>query len=73
MKHERSDEMKIDITKLMLLIANKGLSSTELSKLSGISTVTLCRIKNGSQVARPQTLGKIAMALGCKVEDFIED
>ncbi|WP_167955619.1 helix-turn-helix domain-containing protein [Anaerosporobacter faecicola] len=65
--------MKIDITKLMLLIANKGLSSTELSKLSGISTVTLCRIKNGSQVARPQTLGKIAMALGCKVEDFIED
>lgn len=65
--------MKIDNKKITLLIANKGLSSTELSKLSGISTVTLCRIKNGSQIARPRTLGKIAMALGCKVEDFIED
>lgn len=63
--------LEINPTKLIVAIANKGLSATELSTLSGISMVTLARFKAGTQKARPQTLGKLAKALNVKVEDLI--
>lgn len=65
--------MIIDTKKYNLLLANNSMSVKELSEMSGVAEVTLCRIKNGVQVARPQTLGKIAKALNCRVEDFIND
>lgn len=64
-------KMYVDTKRFNLILANKVLSVKELSKLSGVNEVTLCRIKNGSQAARPQTLGKIAKALQCTVEDFV--
>lgn len=63
--------LQIDTKKLIISIANKGLSATELAELSGVSRVTLARLKAGTQQARPQTLGKLAKALGVKVEDLI--
>lgn len=63
--------LQINPTKLILAIANKGLSATELSELSGVSVVTLARFKAGTQKARPQTLGKLAKALDVKAEDLI--
>lgn len=56
----------------MLIMANLGISAKDLAHLSGVNEVTLCRIKKGNQLARPKTLGKLAKALDCKVEDFIE-
>lgn len=64
--------MKIDNKKLTLLMANAELSALELAKISNVNEVTICRIRKGSQVARPKTLGKLAKALNCKVEDFAE-
>lgn len=63
----------IDGKKLILAIANCGLSAAELSKESGVSQVTIARMKAGTQVPRPQTLGKVARALGVKVEDLLEE
>lgn len=63
--------MIIDIEKYNLLLAKNCLSVTNLSKLSGVSEVTLSRIRNGSQKARPQTIGKIARALDTTVENLI--
>jgi transcriptional regulator with XRE-family HTH domain len=65
--------MIIDVERYNLLLANKCLSVKEFSKLSGVSEVTLSRIKNESQQARPQTLGKIAKALGINVETLIKN
>lgn len=65
--------LKVDGNKLILAIANKGYSAVELSKESGVNQVTIARMKAGIQEPRPQTLGKIARALGCKVEDLLED
>jgi len=70
---ERMMEMKIDKKKLDLAMAENCYSAEELSNLTGISTVTIARIKNGSQRPRPATIGKIAKALGIKVQDLIED
>lgn len=63
--------MKINNSKLMLLMANASLSASDLSALSGVNEVTICRIRKGNQTARLKTLGKIAKALDCKVEDFV--
>lgn len=63
--------LSINSQKLIIAIANAGYTATELSKVSGISQVTLARFKAGTQKARPQTLGKLAKALNVKVEDLI--
>lgn len=63
--------LAINSQKLIIAIANAGYTATELSKVSGVSQVTLARFKAGTQKARPQTLGKIARALNVKVEDLI--
>lgn len=65
--------MKLSARKLNLLLANKVMPMEELVKESGVSRVTLARMKAGTQEPRPQTLGKIARALGVKVEDLLED
>lgn len=65
--------MKLSVKKLNLLLANRVMSIEKLSKESEVSKVTLSRMKAGTQEPRPQTLGKIARALGCKVEDLLED
>lgn len=65
--------MKIDTHKLSVEIARNYFSSEELSKNAGISRVTLQRLKSGKQVARPQTIGKLAKALEVKVEDLLTE
>lgn len=65
--------MKLSVKKLNLLLANKVMPIEELSKESGVSRVTIARMRAGIQEPRPQTLGKIARALGVKVEDLLED
>lgn len=65
--------MKLSVKKLKLLLANNVMTTEELSKKSEVSQVTIARMKAGTQEPRPQTLGKIARALGVKVEDLLED
>ena len=65
--------MKLDTIKFNRMIANNVMSIGELSEVSGISRITIARMRSGKQEPRPQTLGKICKALGCKAEDLIED
>lgn len=65
--------MKIDKAKLHLAMANKAYSAKELSKICGVSQVTITRISKDKQKARPETIGKIAKALDVPVIDIIED
>ena len=64
--------MKISKTKLEVLMAAQCISAENLSKLSGVSQVTIARMKRGIQNARPATIGKIAAALNTTVENLIE-
>lgn len=65
--------MKIDKMKLDLAMANMRCSAKNLSNRCGVSQVTITRITKGVQRARPETVGKIAKALGVPVTDIIED
>lgn len=67
------DTLKVDITKITLERANQGVSAYELSKKAGVSKNVVSNMERGSVTPRLDTLGKIAKALGKKLEDFIED
>lgn len=61
--------MRIDRNKYMLARARACMGQKELEK-AGISKGTLCRVLR--EDVRPETIGKIAKALGVDVLDIIE-
>lgn len=65
--------MKVDNKKFEIAMANACFTAENLSKATGIAQVTIARIKKGIQNPRPVTVGKIAKALDCKVQDLIEE
>jgi transcriptional regulator with XRE-family HTH domain len=54
-------------------MAAQCITAENLSKLTGVSQVTIARMKRGVQNARPATVGKIAKALNVPVENLIEN
>lgn len=65
--------MRIDKNKFNLLLAETCLSNKEFCKKADIQRGTLSQIVNGKREARPQTIGKLAKALGVRVIDIIEE
>ncbi|WP_094551531.1 helix-turn-helix domain-containing protein [Petroclostridium xylanilyticum] len=64
--------MKLDAQKLLLGMANACITITELAEKANVSRPALTRLASGKSNPKPATLGKIAKALGVKVEDLIE-
>jgi len=64
--------MKIDKHKVDLAMANKCYSAEELAEITGISPITIARIRRGIQKPRPKTIGMIARALNVPVENLIQ-
>lgn len=60
------------ISKLTRVRKVKGLSQDQLSKLSGVSRVTIARIESGASSPTIRTLEKIADALKVPVTDILE-
>lgn len=56
--------MKIDFEKITWLRIEKGLSLTSLGEISGLSKSTMTRLSKKENILRPDTIGKIANALG---------
>ena len=63
--------MKVNRKKLTLARARACMGQKDL-EAAGIPKVTLSRIMNGGE-ARPETIGKLARALGCDVTDIIDN
>lgn len=64
--------MKIDSRKLDLIMAAQCLTSEQLSKVTGVSQVSIARFRKGTQQPRPATIGKIAKALNVEIQEIIE-
>ena len=65
--------MQIDNRKLDVIMATQGLTSKELSMVTGVSQVSIARFRRGVQEPRPATIGKIARALNVDVTEIIQD
>lgn len=63
--------MRLDRVKLILLIAEKDLTLTKLSELSGVSRQTLSCVKQGKRCTL-ETANKIARALNVDVREIAE-
>lgn len=64
--------MKIDKQKFEVALANACMTSSELSKASGISKFTITRMQSDDVETQPATVGKIAKALGVNAKDLIK-
>lgn len=65
--------MTLDKRKTQIAMARNVLSTRELCKKAGIHNSTLARILSEHQTPTPQTIGKIASALGVPVESIIKE
>ena len=64
--------MKVNTQKLDLAMATACLRAKELCEKSGISKATLALIRGNEGNPKPQTIGKLAKALGVPVAELIE-
>ena len=65
--------MNINAKKLESAMASKMLTGKMLSEKSGVSDVTIARIKKGKQKPKPITIGKLAKALEVGITEIIEN
>lgn len=65
--------MKINIKKILIIMARKCLSDTEMIKKAEIPYGTWFQIKAGKCNPKVVTIGKIAKGLGVDVTEIIED
>lgn len=63
--------MKVDAQKLELIMASIPIGFLRLSQEAGITPNTLIRARSGKDL-KPDTVGKIAIALGCSAEQIIK-
>lgn len=63
--------MKVNVEKMNLLLAKKGMLLKNLCEKSGVGEITLRKIRQGKSTPKPVTVGKIAKALNVNVEDII--
>ena len=62
----------INRVKLISIMAERRMSSIELSASAGISRSTITAVRNGKS-CNEKTLGKIAAALGLDVAELLEE
>lgn len=63
--------MRLDKTKVLLLMANFSLNQKQLAGKAGISRQTLSAVMSGRN-CRPELLGKLARALEVEPKEIIE-
>lgn len=64
--------MKISRRKIDIVLARNKMTIPQLTESYGVSRARMFAILN-SQSVTPATVGKLADALGCDVEDIIEE
>lgn len=62
--------MNINIEKINWIRIERGLSITQLAKKAKISKATISRLFKNSGNTRPDTIGKIAIALRIPVQEL---
>ena len=64
--------MIISKAKLDIAIAKAGLTVRQVIEKTGLSSASVAsHFKDGKRSSRPKTVGKIAKALDCQIEDLI--
>jgi transcriptional regulator with XRE-family HTH domain len=65
-------DMEIEGVKLQRLREERVLSQRELARMAGLTHQTVWRFENGWTNAHPQTIRKIAKALGVEPKELVK-
>ena len=57
--------------RLWILLINKNMKRTDLLKVAGLNSTALAKMGKDQPVTM-DTLGKICLALDCRIEDIVE-
>jgi len=63
--------MAVSYKKLWKLLIDRDMKKKDLAALAGISNFTISKMNAGNNVT-VEVLGKICLALGCKMDDIVE-
>ena len=63
--------MKISKDKLEQMMAEKGMSTSQLAQKAGLQVQNVCALFR-SKKNRPLSVGKVAKALECEISEIIE-
>jgi transcriptional regulator with XRE-family HTH domain len=64
--------MEVDVQKLKTLREDQVLSQRELARMAGLAQGTVWRIESGFKDAHPQTIRKLAEALGVRPSELVK-
>lgn len=64
--------MKLDVMKIVRILAEHGMTKTELATRSGVSRQQISTIM-GRGTCTPKTAGKLAAGLGISVSDIMKE
>lgn len=64
--------MKLDVMKIVRILAEYGMTKTELAARSGVSRQQISTIM-GRGTCTPKTAGKLAAGLGISVSDIMKE
>jgi transcriptional regulator with XRE-family HTH domain len=64
--------MEVDVAKLKRLRQENVLSQRELARMAGLTQMTIWRLENGFTEAHPQTIRKLAGALGVEPKELVK-
>jgi transcriptional regulator with XRE-family HTH domain len=64
--------MEVDVDKLKALREEKVLSQRELARMANLAQGTVWRIEKGFSEVHPQTIRKLAQALGVEPKELVK-
>ncbi len=64
--------MEVDVLKLRRLREERVVSQRELARTAGLTHQTVWRFENGATEAHPQTIRKLAGALGVEPRELVK-
>ncbi len=63
--------MKLDVKKIYLAMAEKGITATEIAKAGGVSQQAISNALNGNRVGKVKVVPAICQALGVSAKDIV--
>ncbi len=64
-------DVRVDTEKLKRLRKDRVLSQRELARTAGVTHATVWRLENGFDMARPETVRKLAGVLGVEPRELV--
>ncbi len=64
-------KLKLDVKKIYLAMAEKGITATEIARQGGVSQQAVSNALNGNRVGKVKVVPAICKALGLSAKDIV--